>query len=143
MNRGITSRMEYFLRDLRYRAMFSTLRRYCGGHVLDVGGWDFFLRARAKNVPFTRWTSLEFDPAHAMNLGDNRYAIVQGDGCNMAFEEDSFDTVLNIQVLEHVVEPIRMVEECARVLRADKMRRPVPQRSTIGSSAKQCAKHTT
>ena len=35
----------------------------------------------------------------------------------MKFKDNSFDTVLNIQVLEHVFEPIKMVKEISRVLR--------------------------
>ena len=35
----------------------------------------------------------------------------------MEFADASFDSVLNVQVLEHVFEPLRMVEEVARVLR--------------------------
>jgi SAM-dependent methyltransferase len=114
MKKDMLTRLVYLLRDLRYKAMFRALHQYCRGHVLDVGGWDFF---RRKNVPFARWTSLEYDADHVLDLGDERYTLVHGDGCNMTFEEESFDTVLNIQVLEHVVEPIRMVEECGRVLK--------------------------
>jgi len=117
MNKGMAGRLEYFLRDLRSRDMFRALRAHCRGRVLDVGGWDFFLTARRKNIPFEHWTSLEYDTEHVLDLGDDRYTLIHGDGCNMTFEDGSFDTVLNIQVLEHVVEPIRMVEECARVLK--------------------------
>jgi SAM-dependent methyltransferase len=46
-----------------------------------------------------------------------RVALVRGDGCAMSFPDASFDTVLNLQVLEHVFEPIRMVQEIARVLK--------------------------
>jgi SAM-dependent methyltransferase len=117
MKKDLGSRSVYFLRDMRYAAMFRALRKHCRGLVLDVGGWDFFLTARRKKIPFSHWTTLEHDADHVLDLGDDRCTVVHGDGCSMTFEDESFDTVLNIQVLEHVFEPIRMVEECARVLK--------------------------
>lgn len=110
-------RLLYWARDLRSRALFSALREHCRGEVLDVGGWDFFLTAEAKQVPFERWTTLEHDQDRLLEIKDPRVQVAYGDGCRMSFASESFDTVLNIQVLEHVFEPIRMVEECARVLK--------------------------
>jgi SAM-dependent methyltransferase len=110
-------RLLYWARDLRSRALFGALREHCRGDVLDVGGWDFFLTADAKQVPFERWTTLEHDQDRLLKIEDARVHVAYGDGCRMSFESERFDTVLNIQVLEHVFEPIRMVEECARVLK--------------------------
>ncbi|MCE9595388.1 MAG: methyltransferase domain-containing protein [Planctomycetes bacterium] len=107
----------YAARDFRSRALFDALRRHASGDVLDVGGWDFFLTAKAKGVAATSWTSLENDPTRLLDVDDPRFRVVHGDGCAMDFADGSFDTVLNVQVLEHVFEPIRMVEEIARVLR--------------------------
>jgi SAM-dependent methyltransferase len=50
-------------------------------------------------------------------VDDPRVRTVVGDGCALEFADDSFDTVLSIQVLEHVFEPIRMIEELHRVAR--------------------------
>ncbi len=44
-------------------------------------------------------------------------SVVYGDGCTLGIASSSVDTVVNIQVLEHVFEPILMVEEIGRVLR--------------------------
>jgi SAM-dependent methyltransferase len=112
-----TEKIWYFGRDLCYREMFRALRQYCGGDVLDVGGWDFFLTAKRKNIPFRSWTTLEVTPGKKPDIRDPNFAFVQGDGCRMQFEEGRFDTVVNIQVVEHVYEPIRMVNEIARVLK--------------------------
>jgi len=117
MAKNWSARFQYVLRDIRAREMFVKMREYCRGEVLDVGGWDFFLTACRQKIAFTRWTSLEFDESHVLKLDDERYTLVHGDGCNMTFPDASFDTVLNIQVLEHVFEPIKMVHECARVLK--------------------------
>ena len=110
-------RFLYAARDLRSRALFAELRERCRGAVLDVGGGDFFLTARAKGIPFDTWTTLEPAPASAPRIDDPRFRLVAGDGCRMELADGSFDTVLAVQVLEHVFEPIRMVEEIRRVLR--------------------------
>ena len=110
-------RLLYTARDWRSRAMFDALARHTRGEVLDVGGWDFFLTARRRGFEFERWTTLEPDPARTLAVDDGRVHLVHGDGCAMDFADASFDTVLCIQVLEHVLEPLRMVEEIGRVLR--------------------------
>lgn len=99
--------------------MFGVLRQYCRGNVLDVGGWDFFLTAKTKGISFQSWTTLECAPEMMLHIHDPRFRCVLGDGCCMSFDSNSFDTVLNIQVLEHVFDPLAMVKEIARVLKPD------------------------
>jgi SAM-dependent methyltransferase len=115
--KSLLLRLLYKARDWRSRAVFRALREHARGEVLDVGGWDFVLSAARHGVQFDRWTTLEVDPHRLLETTDPRVRVVHGDGCAMTLETSSFDTVLNLQVLEHVFEPIRMVEEIARVLR--------------------------
>jgi SAM-dependent methyltransferase len=115
--KSLVLRFLYWARDRRARAQYDAMRRYCRGHVLDVGGWDFVLTAISERIPFDRWTTLEPDPDRLLPVSDPRIATVHGDGCAMDLPDASFDTVLDIQVLEHVFEPIRMVCELARVLK--------------------------
>ncbi|HEY6559057.1 MAG TPA: methyltransferase domain-containing protein, partial [Polyangiaceae bacterium] len=103
-------------RDLLASQLFPAVRQYCRGNVLDVGGWDFFLILKKKGAQFTRWTTLENSTNKLLVMDDPRFECVLGDGCQMRFADGSFDTVLNIQVLEHVKEPMRMVHEISRVL---------------------------
>lgn len=110
-------RLLYLARDLRSRALFEALEARSRGRVLDVGGGDFFLTARARGIPFESWTTLEPSAERAPRIDDPRFHPVAGDGCRMEFEDRSFDTVLAVQVLEHVFEPIQLVEEIGRVLR--------------------------
>jgi SAM-dependent methyltransferase len=117
MAKSIFSRFEYFLRDLRGKEIFDAMRAYCKGDLLDVGGWDFYLTAKEKGIACSSWTTLEYDETHALHINDDKYRLVYGDGCAMDFEDETFDTILNIQVLEHVFEPIKMVQEIARVLK--------------------------
>jgi SAM-dependent methyltransferase len=99
--------------------MFHVLKKYCQGEVLDVGGRDFFFTAIEKKLPFKTWTTLENSEEERLKVDDPRYRFVLGDGCHMQLESDRFDTVLNIQVLEHVFEPIKMITEISRVLKPD------------------------
>jgi len=97
--------------------LFVALKQSSRGRVLDVGGGDFFATARARGIPFETWTTLEPSAEGALPIDDPRFRHVVGDGCRMDFEDASFDTVLALQVLEHVFEPIAMVTEIGRVLR--------------------------
>ena len=108
----------YWMRNLRSREMFTALKHYCKGDVLDVGGWDFFVTAKRKKINFKTWTTLDHQ-GKILDIQDDNFLFIQGDGCDMPFRNNSFDTVLNIQVLEHVFQPIQMVNEISRVLRPD------------------------
>ncbi len=116
-NKTLLTRLLYLARDIRSREVFRALREHAAGQVLDVGGWDFFLTARRQRVPFAGWTALDIDVRRLPGADDPRFQQVCGDGCALGFRDRVFDTVLCLQVLEHVFEPIRMVEELGRVLR--------------------------
>ena len=111
------ARLLYAARDLMSRALFEAIREHGGGDVLDVGGWDFFESARSRGAKCATWTCLENDPSRLLLSDDPVFRLVYGDGCALGFADGSFDTVLCLQVLEHVFEPIRMVEEIGRVLK--------------------------
>ncbi|MFN0007813.1 MAG: class I SAM-dependent methyltransferase [Planctomycetota bacterium] len=116
-SKPIHIRQLYLARNLRSRALFDALEKGSRGRVLDVGGGDFFATALARGIPFESWTTLEPSAAGALSIDDPRFRHVVGDGCRMEFADASFDTVLALQVLEHVFEPIAMVTEIGRVLR--------------------------
>lgn len=121
----------YWLRNLRSQEMFRALKLYCKGDVLDVGGWDFYLTAKKKKIIFNTWTTLDHTEK-IIDIQDDNFIFIKGDGCDMPFENNSFDTVLNIQVLEHVFKPIEMVNEISRVLKPDGYGIfLIPQTSTI------------
>lgn len=106
-----------FSKMLRSRKLFFALEEFCRGDVLDIGGWAFFVRAAGDpKINFKSWTNLEPDSAHVPAISDPRYRLVIGDGCAMDFPDESFDTILNFQVLEHVFDPIAMMNEIGRVL---------------------------
>ncbi len=106
------------LRNLRAKCVFDSLEKYCSGSVLDVGGGYFYLYVKDnKKIIFDKWKNLEYGDDRLLKINDARYESIVGDGCAMTFADSSFDTVVNIQVLEHVYEPIKMVREIQRVLR--------------------------
>jgi SAM-dependent methyltransferase len=112
----LPARLLYVARNARSRQLFRALERHTRGRVLDVGGWDFVDTARQRPIEFDQWVTLERDAARLPALHDPRVTVVCGDGCRMGIASNSFDTVVNVQVLEHVFEPMAMVEEITRVL---------------------------
>lgn len=101
------------------RCLYSVIEKYCSGAVLDIGGHMFFydILARRPKLNYASWTTLEPDPGRLPPTDPSRhFAAVVGDGQRLQFAPDSFPTVLNIQVLEHVPHPELVMREIARVL---------------------------
>ena len=115
--RNLITALRYKGRDMRSGALFDALRAQPRGAVLDVGGGAFVTTAVEVGVDFTAWTIVEPSAADLPSVDDPRVIGVEGDGCALDFPDGTFDTVLSIQVLEHVFEPIRMFEELHRVAR--------------------------
>jgi SAM-dependent methyltransferase len=115
--RPLIARLLFRARDFMYRDMFAVLCRYCRGQVLDVGGANFVQTARSNNISFDTWTILEPDVSSYTELIDAQVKVIQGDGCNSPFPDGAFDTVLCIQVAEHVFAPFQLLEESKRVLK--------------------------
>jgi SAM-dependent methyltransferase len=53
---------------------------------------------------------------HPMTLHKNDKIDLFGDACNLPFADESFDTVVSFQVMEHIPEPDKMIAEVNRVL---------------------------
>jgi SAM-dependent methyltransferase len=113
---NLVTKARYKGRDLRYRALFDVLRGYCGGRVLDVGGGSFVTTAIEERVPFDAWTVVEPHAADLPHVADDRVSGIEGDGCALDLADGIYDTVLSIQVLEHVFDPMQMMSELWRVL---------------------------
>lgn len=116
--KSLVLRAAYLVRDLRARPTFEALERYAQGDVLDIGGWDF-VRTVLKRpaIRFRTWTTVEPDLGLLRAAKDPRHRILCTDGCRLGIRDASVDTVVNVHVLEHVMEPLEMVREIARVLR--------------------------
>lgn len=115
--KAFINKLLYIARNFRSKEIFRALKQYCRGDVLDVGGWDFYLTAKKEKLNFNTWITLEYSSEKLLDIKDECFRAVRGDGCNMQFEDNKFDVVMNIQVLEHVFEPMKMINEISRVLK--------------------------
>ena len=115
--KGLMSRFFYFVRDLRSAALFKALKTHCSGRIVDIGGWDFYEKAISINLNFTEWISLDNDPDRLSAIEREKVRFVVGDACRLPFSNESFDTALSIQVLEHLYKPNDAVGEMARILK--------------------------
>jgi ubiquinone/menaquinone biosynthesis C-methylase UbiE len=122
----------FWLRDKLNSVIFKSINEIARGEILDVGGWDFYLSVKKHLADYSHYTVLDLPGVSTLQIKDPKYRQMTGDGCNMPFKDNSFDTVINIQVLEHVFEPIKMFAEICRVLRpGGKALIVVPQTSNI------------
>jgi SAM-dependent methyltransferase len=109
--------------DLQWSLTISSLERVAPqarGRLLDVGcgqrPYEHIFR------PFlSEYVGIEREDTFALTHAgatENRPDVVY-DGSRLPFEDQSFDTVLNVQVLEHTARPAELVKEMARVLKHD------------------------
>lgn len=137
------NRLIYLARDLRSKELFIALSEHCQGDVLDVGGWEFFHTAYKKGIKFSSWTVIERYWKRLPATFSGEVQVILGDGCSIGLAADSYDTLLNIHVLEHVFEPIKMVNECARVLKpGGKAIFLIPQTATLHMAPENYANFT-
>lgn len=115
VRQGPIDRLRFQGRNLQYRMLFSVLARHACGRVIDVGGGRFHEVATQHGVTFDQWLVVEPDAGSWTSGDDERVSVLTADGCALGLRDGSADTVLSIQVLEHVIEPIRMIEELYRV----------------------------
>jgi len=92
---------------------FIDIANIANGCVLDIGCAEQKLR---KYLPKTcDYVGLDYP-----NTADVLYETkptVYGDAQNMDFEDNTFDTIVFLEVLEHLPDPLAAVQECYRVLK--------------------------
>jgi SAM-dependent methyltransferase len=109
------------------------------GRVLDLGcgsqPYKFWLNGTVKT-----WIGLDWpDGGHPRGSG----ADIVGDALALPFEEESFDTVVCTQVLEHVPEPLILLCEALRVLRpGGKLVLTAPQYNGLHSEPRDFYRYT-
>lgn len=82
-----------------------------GGRVLDAGAGDGPYRQQFAHAEYE---AADFEAVPGKKYGGNHYV------CDLAaipVEDDSYDTILFSQVLEHIPEPLAVLNELHRVLR--------------------------
>jgi SAM-dependent methyltransferase len=109
--------------DLQWSLLIRALKSvapYAHGRALDVGCGDKPYEAIFRPY-LDEYLGIEHAStfsATSAKLGTSRPDFLY-DGTQLPFADCSFDTVLNIQVLEHTPQPRQLVREMARVLRKD------------------------
>lgn len=141
----VAAAIDPWLAHMRWRKDFATWRRrrirqedyqeasvtallaavgggFAGKRLLDLGsGMGGLAVALAREG--AEVVALDYNPAYCRitRLRARRYGLtlplVVGAGEHLPFPADSFDAVINLDVLEHVADPSRVVSEIARVLR--------------------------
>jgi SAM-dependent methyltransferase len=108
--------LQWSLNDAALRAIAPRAR----GRLLDVGCGDKPYEGIFR--PYvTEYIGVEHEATFAETSADS-HAVrpdVLYDGQRLPFEDKSFDTVLNVQVLEHTPHPGALVKEMGRVLKND------------------------
>lgn len=108
----------------RLRRSIEELAPHASGRLLDVGVGER-PHGRLFERRVSRYIGLEYPPM-VDNLSPGLWSSLErvrgiidvwGDGGALPFRESSFDTLLVIEVLEHVPDPDALVREFARVLR--------------------------
>jgi SAM-dependent methyltransferase len=108
---GIEVAIQLKLDAVRYRIAersAAAVARYGRGRALDIGAGNLGF-ADDFSAHFSSYTSLDYE------VRSPRLAV-QGDGQSLPFRAQSFDTIISIDVLEHVLHPWQMLAEIKRVL---------------------------
>lgn len=125
---AISSRLRQWLRPLRHTPLHpqwfafrdeARVKRWvhdrATGDVLDVGCAGGWARDALRND--CRYVGLDY-PATASVMYGTRPQVF-ANAAELPFPSNTFDTILLLEVLEHVADPLRVLAEIARVLKPD------------------------
>lgn len=82
--------------------------RYISGKTLDLG---------AGSAKYREIIKARANPYITFDMFPGEHVDVVGDALNLPFDENSFDTIISTQVLEHVEKPWIMIKEIGRTLK--------------------------
>lgn len=105
------------LKQAKIRELTEAIGPISSETCLDIGGDNGAVSAilRSKGG---RWSSADLDDRNLASIREVVGGDVRAiDGSRLPFESASFDLVVIVDLLEHVQDDRRLVEECARVLR--------------------------
>ena len=106
----------------RVRRIFGVLHSLQPDNLLDIGsGRGTFLWPLLNEFEYLPVTSVDFSELRAENIqavklgGVDRLAAFQMNATDLQFEDSQFDVVTMLEVLEHIPEPAKAVNEVVRV----------------------------
>lgn len=117
MRNSAVKRVLYFLRNTVYREVLRTVKDYSTGRILDVGGGNFYMYVKGLGIDFDSYTIIDREPLCGEITPDSRIKFLQQDAEKMDFNDNYFDTVLCIHMLEHTLRPLEVISGIYRVLR--------------------------
>ena len=98
----------------RLKKVAETLAKNCHGQLLDIGCNDCSI---TQFLPKTQFQYIGIDLSrHALQKGKHNQRILS-DACNLSFQDQTVDTVSCFEIIEHLQEPHKIIEEIARVLK--------------------------
>jgi len=108
----------------RYKKILERLGDLEGKTILDVGGGDgalSYLFAKNNGSPLIIDISSQALQYARSEFKKHRISIecLQGSAEQLPFSDESFDTVVGCEVIEHLSNPNQFLCECSRILRAD------------------------
>lgn len=111
--------VNWLVHRIHDRHVTAAVEAHAGGRLLDVGCGA---RPFAELLDRHSDRSVGVDPDRvrygpAAGRGPRRLPEAWASGLDLPFRDSTFDTVLCLQVLEHVPQPWRLLDEIARVLR--------------------------
>jgi len=123
MNRQLPQRQQYakggigkWYWDFRDRRALSYI-----GHektILDVGcGEGITLEKLLQKFPDRHVEGIDFSPEKVSICEQRRLPARKGNACELEFADDSMDCCLFLEVVEHLVDPLKALSEIHRVLR--------------------------
>ncbi len=90
-------------------------KKYTCGNILDMGCGSKPYSDIYSNIN-GKYTGIDLPVSESANKEEKK-ADVHGSVLELPFKSNSFDTVISLQVLEHVPEPQKMLKEAYRVLK--------------------------
>ena len=93
-------------RVLLENTVYSALRDHPAGKVLEVGAGTLYSRQKL----------MRCDCYVTLDLNMMTKPTIVGDVHQLPFADNTFDTILILEVLEHCPEPVRVLNECKRIL---------------------------
>ena len=106
----------------RVRRVLGLLRGLYPANLLDIGsGRGTFLWPLAHEFPHLEITALDRNPLRVRDItavrwgGADNLRAVEGDAQELGFDDDEFDVVTMLEVLEHLQDPAQAAREAVRV----------------------------
>ncbi|MCB0587983.1 MAG: methyltransferase domain-containing protein [Phaeodactylibacter sp.] len=109
----------------RYLFIQKSLERLSAGHQLvralnlgaGEGDYDSMIAGYCGHLVSCDINEQDINYARELNAGVPNLEYRVEDALNLSFEDNTFDLVISVEVIEHVGQPERMIEEVQRVLK--------------------------